>query len=67
MANPASYPSVVGHDMADVSHRWIARKENAYPKRESEFAWVELEQDDERVAEFMNNIILLFDDSSYQS
>ena len=47
-----------------VSHRWIARKERHYAKRDSEFAWVELEQDNARVADFMNNIILLFDDTA---
>ena len=47
-----------------VSHRWIARKELHYARRDSEFAWVELEQDDGRIADFMNNIILLFDDTA---
>ncbi len=49
-----------------VSHRWTVRKELTYSKRVSEFAWVELEGDQERLADFMNNIILLFDGTATQ-
>ena len=44
-----------------VSHRWTARKEIYKIKKISEFAWVELPSDPSRVAEFLQNIVLLFE------
>ena len=58
----------LGDDRAaiHVFHRWIARKVVVHKRKESEFIWVELDPDSERVADFMNNIILLFDSTAGQ-
>ena len=47
-----------------VSHRWIAKKEVSHKKKLSEFEWVELESDPSRVNDFLQNIVLLFDQST---
>ena len=43
-----------------VSHRWVARKEKFYGRKISQFEWVELPSNPERVSEFLQNIVLLF-------
>ncbi len=47
-----------------VTHRFSARKEakNANQKRISEFEWVELSSDANKVADFLQHLILIFDD-----
>jgi len=47
-----------------VSHRWVARKEREKARKVSEFKWTELPSDRERVADFLQNIVLLFDQSA---
>lgn len=51
-----------------VSHRWTARKAiSTSRKKISQFDWVELPSDPERVAEFLQNIALLFDQTGTAS
>ena len=47
-----------------VSHRSIARKEKYYSKKVSDFEWVELESNPEKEAALLQNLVLLFDQSS---
>ena len=44
-----------------VSHRWVARKEREKARKTSEFKWSELPSDPERIADFLQNMVLLFD------
>jgi len=50
-----------------VSHRWVARKEREKARKVTEFKWTELPSDPERVADFLQNIVLLFDRSTTSS
>ena len=45
-----------------VSHRSIKREEIPYGRKVSEFEWVELESDPEKIAEFLETIVVLFKD-----
>ena len=47
-----------------ISHRSIARKEKYYSKKVSDFEWVELDSNPEKEAELLQNLVLLFDQSS---
>ncbi len=47
-----------------VSHRWVARKEIEKARKVSKFNWTELPSDPEQVASFLQNIVLLFDQST---
>ena len=47
-----------------VSHRRIARKEISRGKKTIGFEWVELPSDPNRVADFLQHLILIFDDPS---
>ena len=47
-----------------VSHRSIARQEKYYSKKVSDFEWVELESNSEKEAALLQNLVLLFDQSS---
>ena len=47
-----------------ISHRAIARKEKAYSKKISDFEWVELQSNPEKEAALLQNLVLLFDQSS---
>lgn len=44
-----------------VSHHWVAMKEREKARKVSEFKWLELPSDPERVADFLQNAVLLFD------
>ena len=44
-----------------VSHSWVARKEREKAGRASEFKWSELPSDPERVTDFLQSMVLLFD------
>ncbi len=44
-----------------VSHRWVARKERERTGKTSEFKWSELPSDPERVADFLQNMVQIFD------
>ncbi len=47
-----------------VSHRATARKAIEHNKEVTEFKWVELPENPERVLDFLQNIILIFDQSA---
>lgn len=50
-----------------ASHRQVARKDKSQAKKVKKFEWVDLPSDYERVADFLQNIILLFKDNSAAS
>lgn len=47
-----------------VNHRRMARKGIERNKKVTEFEWVELSSDPNHVADFLQNIVLIFDDSA---
>lgn len=50
-----------------VSHRSVERKEISRGRKISEFEWVELESDPEKIAEFLETIVVLFKDGQNQA
>ena len=50
-----------------VTHRWVAKKEKVQVRRISKFEWVNLPSDPERVSDFLQTIVLIFEETAATS